>query len=169
MREKKKALLCAAAVVEAAMLVSAFIIFTGSGTEKRKDSIILNYDQSAIDGELPGKTEEEIQKELNAKVEEGMFNISINPEIRVDGSTDVGNARIENIKANHYLMQVDIKEGEKILYSSGNIRPGQYIDNIKMADMDSGEYDAQAVFTALDTESGEVVGRAGAVVKLYVD
>ena len=169
MREKKKALLCAAAVIEAVLLVSAFIIFWSSDREEKTDGIILNYDQSAVDGELPGKTEEEIQKELNAKVEEGMFNISINPEIRVDRNTDIGDARIENIKANHYLMQVDIKAGDEILYSSGSIRPGQYIDNIKIADLDPGEYDVQAVFTALDAENGETVGHAGAVVKLYVD
>ena len=55
-------------------------------------------DRNALEGFLPGKSEAEIQEELNRIIEEGRVNISMNPTPVIrDGKINV---RIENVPAN---------------------------------------------------------------------
>ena len=56
-------------------------------------------DRNALEGFLPGKTEDEIKAELNRYIQEGFFNVSMNPQMTLkDGKLDV---HIENVPANH--------------------------------------------------------------------
>ena len=66
------------------------------------------FDTAAMEGRIKMMTEAEIQEELNRVVEEGMFNISIASAIVFESPTSEGQARIENIAANRYHMQVEI-------------------------------------------------------------
>lgn len=120
-------------------------------------------------GQLPNKTPEEIEKVLNQVVEEGMFNVSINTHIiNVDGKANVG---IENIPGNHYLMQVDIhlQEDDKLVYSSGYIEPGYYIDEAEFTEkMEKGVHHAVAIFTALDPETEEIEGQTSVEIEIEV-
>ena len=60
------------------------------------------YDSNAAQGQFEGKSKEEIQAALNEEVAKGMMNISIAASITfADGSSE-GEARIENIAANHF-------------------------------------------------------------------
>jgi hypothetical protein len=129
------------------------------------------FDDAAQNGNLPGKPDAEIQAALNEIVEEGMFNISISPEITFADGTSKGDVLIENIEANHYHMQVTITldEGGTIVYESGAIKPGQYIESIKLTeDLSAGTYPATATFTALNQETMEKVGTAAAKITLIV-
>ena len=92
-----------------------------------------DIDRNALEGFLPGKSEEEIQAELNRVIEEGNFNASINTQLTLEKKKlDV---RIENVPANNYYMQVDIylyphqgsTDDSELIYQSGVIMQGKYI------------------------------------------
>ena len=129
------------------------------------------FDTSAVEGRIQTMTEEEIQAELNRVVEEGMFNISIASAVVIDSVTKEGEARIENIAANHYHMQVDLTlkdTGEKI-YSTKLIKPGFSVDTIKLEkDLAPGIYTVLATFSAITQEEMQLFGQAGAEITLYV-
>ena len=125
---------------------------------------------AALQGSINVMTEEEIQEALANTIREGMFRISIASEIFAIEGGDA-QVRIENNLSNRYIMQVTIYRddtGEEI-YATDLIDPGYYILNAKLdVDVPSGEYDVTAVFTALYPDTEEIVGTAGANVKLYV-
>lgn len=129
------------------------------------------FDTDAMLGRIQTMTEEEIQQELNRVVEEGMFNISIASAIVFDGPQGEGEARIENVESNRYHMKVDIRldsTGE-LVYSSKLIRPGYSIQNIRLnRELEPGEYEATATFSAITQQEMELFGQAGAQIKLYV-
>lgn len=129
------------------------------------------YDPSAVTGILPGMTEAEIQEELNRVVEEGMLNISIASDISFEDGKAKGKANIYNTEANHYIFKVAITldDSGETVYESGGIRPGQYIEYIKLADsLEAGEYPATATFTAYTQDTLQIAGSAAAQVTLYV-
>ena len=137
---------------------------------QRKKAIGGQREASALQGALEIMTDEEIEEALNNIIEEGMFRISIASEII---TTESGEAqvRIQNHISNRYVMQVSIylqETGEEI-YSTDLIDPGYYIQyaNFKRK-LKPGEYEALAVFTALYPDTEDVVGTAGAAVKIYV-
>ena len=122
-------------------------------------------------GQLEGKTEAEIQAELDRQVEEGMFNISIASNIQFADGASPGKAYIENVPGNRYLMKVAITDdgSGELLYESGVLQPNQYIEDIALTrDLDPGAYDATATFTALDQTTYEEVGHTAAKVTLNV-
>ena len=131
-------------------------------------------DANALAGFLPGKTEEEIQAELNRIIEKGYFNVSINPTpvVKADGTV---NLNIENVPGNNYWMQVDVytidEDGaETLLYSSGIIKQGYYINEAK-ADAKlpaPGQYNGRADFTALMPETQESIGQTSATMLINV-
>ncbi|WP_139651342.1 flagellar protein FliS [Raoultibacter phocaeensis] len=129
------------------------------------------FDPNAKTGQAPYKTQEEIQAELDRVVEEGMFNISIASAIEFDDGASPGTAYIENVPGNRYLMQVAITlddTGETV-YESKAIKPDSYLETIELIqDLDEGNYPATALFTALDQDSHEEVGKAAAKVTLIV-
>lgn len=129
------------------------------------------FDAGAIEGNLPTKTDQEIQDELNRIVEEGMFNISIAPTITFENSDSEGQARIENIEANRYHMKVTITlddTGETV-YESKGIKPGSYIENIKLSEtLSKGEYKATATFSAYKQGDLTEVGTAAASIMIIM-
>ena len=125
---------------------------------------------AALQGTLQVLTEEEIQAELNRVVEEGMFRISIASTI-VGIEDETVDIRIENNRTNRYLMQVSLtldETGEEI-FATDLIDPGYYIKETRLdKPIKPGEYPATAIFTALYPDTGEIVGTAGAQVKLLI-
>ena len=129
------------------------------------------FDTDAMAGRIQTMSEEEIQEELNRVVEEGMFNISIASAIVFESPESEGEARIENVAANNYHMQVDIvlDESGETVYSSKLIQPGYSIGNIKLSEkLEPGEYEATAIFSAITKDDMKLFGTAGAQIKLYV-
>ena len=159
-----------------AVLVTLLIVFFVVPAVREQDGAKTAsdgwYDPAAKMGNLPGRTKEEIQAELNKIVEEGMFNISIASIIVFPDGESEGAARIENIAANRYNMSVTITpEGEdEPVYTSKGLKPGQYIENIRLdRDLPKGEYSATALFTAYTQEDLLKVGQAAAKITLIVE
>lgn len=131
-------------------------------------------DANALAGFLPGKTEEEIQAELNRIIEKGYFNVSINPTPNVapDGTV---NLNIENVPGNNYWMQVNVyiigeDGGETLLYASGIIKQGYYINEAEAAGKlpAPGQYNGRADFTALMPDTQENIGQTAATMLINV-
>ena len=122
-------------------------------------------------GQLEGKTEEEIQAELNRIVEEGMFNISINTAPTFENGKAEGPLQIENVPGNRYLMQVliTLDDTGELIYQTGLIEPNHHIQSAKLdVELEKGEYLATAVFNAYALETEEYVGSAGAKMTITV-
>lgn len=122
-------------------------------------------------GQLEGKSDAEIQAELDRVVEEGMFNISIASVVEMENGRAVGDLRIENVPGNRYLMQVTLVRndtGEQI-YQTDLIEPNHHIqrDTLDVV-LPKGSYECTALFEALDPETEELVGQAAAVITLNV-
>lgn len=166
-KTKNKTVLVVAAVLLLCLICFGlwFFLLRDTGYERYE------FDTDAIEGRIRTMTDEEIQEELNRVVEEGMFNISIASAIVFESPTAEGEARIENIAANNYHMQVEIvlDESGKTVYSSKLIQPGYSIDTIKLSEkLEPGEYAATAVFSAITRDEMKLFGTAGAQIMIYV-
>lgn len=166
MQQQKRpiAFYVAVAVAIIAVLVSLFLAF-------RSCSVDSTRDPNAELGQLDGKTQEEIQAELDRVVEEGMFNISIANIVQFADGASEGELRIENVPNNRYLMKVVITRDEQgdVIYESGLIEPNHHIQKAKLdVDLDKGDYPCTAVFYAYDRETEELVGQAAAKLTVSV-
>ncbi|MEF9945029.1 MAG: hypothetical protein RR869_02540 [Lachnospiraceae bacterium] len=126
-------------------------------------------DMEAFEGNLPGKSEAEIQADLNRIIKEGEFNVAMSGTVSIDGKK--GKVNIENVSANHYFMQVDIvytdekSKKDTLIYQSGIIKPGYSVGEATMkeslphhGDGKLTAYDAVATFHALDPKTKREVG-----------
>ena len=90
-------------------------------------------DPTARRGHYEGKTDEEIQADLDADVAWYAMEISVASAMTVaEGETTI-EARIENPEANHCDQKVRIldEEGEE-LYASGALHPGEYLQTVDL-------------------------------------
>lgn len=114
-------------------------------------------------GELPGMSEEDIQKMLDDRVSEGNFQININSELNFENGDAMGNLRILNSPNNHYLLVVEmyLKENGKRIYRSGAIEPGYYIEQDRLDEaLEKGDYPVSIHFRNYDLQSEEYIGEA---------
>jgi hypothetical protein len=122
-------------------------------------------------GQLDGKSEAEIQAELNRVVEEGMLHISINTTpVFPDGKSE-GNLEIENVPNNHYLMRVEIADSDNgdLLYSTKYIEPNSHIQSAALEkELAAGEYPATATFHAYDPNTLTEIGSTACEMLIYV-
>ena len=108
---------------------------------------------------------------LKSLTQEGMFNISINPDIRMTSGRAEAELRVENIPANHHLMSVTLSRDDtgEVLYASGLIEPGYHIQAVPLETvLPGGSYTATALFTAYDLETEQPAGQAAARVRITV-
>lgn len=126
-------------------------------------------------GQLDGKSEAEIQEELNRVVEEGTMSISINVNPVFKNGTSEGTLEIENSPSNHYaqIISITVDETGEEVYNSGLIMPNYHIQTDKLSKaLSAGTYDCTATFTAYDTSTDEQnpieVGAAAAKITISV-
>ena len=162
---KPPALYVAVGVAVVAIVVACVLGFMAfSNTSQGRDP-------NAALGQLEGKTPEEIQKELDRIVEEGMFNISIASSVEFADGTSEGELRIENVPNNPYLMKVEITRDDtgEAVYTSGMIEPNHHIQKARLdVDLDAGDYPCTAVFYAYGKDDEQLVGQAAAKMTVSV-
>ena len=133
----------------------------------------LAYEANVVSGDIPGKTREQRQKELDSVVEEGMLAMSMNvtPFGKVTGKDCSVNWMIENPSNQGKLIRVEVTlddTGEKI-FETGAIRPGNYLESGPlMASLPAEEYSCTAVFLAYQEESENLIGQAAVKIKLVL-
>jgi len=130
----------------------------------------LVYEANVVSGDIPGKSREERQREMDSMVEEGMLAMSMN--ITPSGKVSDGrmiNWLIENPSNQGKLIRVEITRddtGEKI-YETGAIRPGSYVESAPLnVELSAGIYECTAVFLAYREETEALIGQAAVKVTL---
>lgn len=170
-KEKKKSKLLWIIIILLLLLIGV-----GSGIyyQMTRDNNLnrLTRDALALGGMLPGKTDQEIVDILSTKVAEGMVDIGIAAGPVFENGGKKGRIAIENIAANHYSFQVDIRLDDTgdIIYQSGLIDPGFYIEYIELnKTLQAGDYQATAHFTtySLD-ETEDKISEANVKIVLHV-
>lgn len=126
---------------------------------------------NAVVGAMPGKTDEQIQEELNRKVEEKMIAFSINSHpVYPDGRT-AGNILFENPSSNNKLTKMELyldDTGDKI-YETGLLRPGSYVPEAKLdKNLASGDYTCTAYIYAYRLEDESYIGKVAAGITITV-
>ena len=131
----------------------------------------LVYEANVVSGDIPGKSREERQQEMDSLVEEGMLAMSMNitPSGKVSGDSRGINWLIENPSNQGKLIRVEITRddtGEKI-YETGAIRPGSYVESAPLnVELSAGIYECTAVFLAYREETEALIGQAAVKVTL---
>ena len=132
----------------------------------------LVYEANVVSGDIPGKSREERQREMDSMVEEGMLAMSMNitPSGKVSGGRMI-NWLIENPSNQGKLIRVEITRddtGEKI-YETGAIKPGSYVESAPPdVSLPIGEYDCTARFYTYRLETEEYIGQAAAKIRLVI-
>lgn len=125
---------------------------------KEDDLSRLARDELALGGMLPGKSAQEISDLLGAKIAEGMVDIGISAEPIFERNGKKGRLGIENIAANRYSFQVELKLDEtgEVIYQSGLIDPGYYVEFVELnKTFQAGDYRATAVISTYSLDETE--------------
>lgn len=121
--------------------------------------------------EIDKDAEDNIQDELNEKVEASMMNISMNLSPVFENGTSEGNLLIVNEEVNNHMQVIEIfrDDTDELIYKSGAIPVGSKIETTKLdVNLPKGTYDCTAYFNSIDDETGESIGKAGANIKLTI-
>ena len=168
----------AIAIVIGVLLVIAILLaaFRGCENEKPIENSVetgpgIVYDDGAVEGGWNEADTDKIIASLNAKVEEGMINISMNTSPNFRDGTAEGNLMIVNEGINRYPQVVEISRNDtgEMIYKSGAIPVGSKIEHAKLSvDLPAGTYDCTAMFYNVDSDTGSYLGCAGAIISITV-
>ncbi len=155
-------------------LILFYLLLGGKGADgilsNETDKIDFIVDGNVTDGDIVGKSKDDIVDALNQKVQDGMINISMNTNpIFADGEAK-GTLMITNSEINRYPQMIEIytKDTNELIYSGG-IEVGSKIETSTLSvDLPQGTYDCIAYFHAVDPDTGDRVGTAGADIKITI-
>lgn len=143
------------------------------GEEKSLDNLFdISTDKNASVGDEDKKSQDEVIAELNKQVAEGMINISMNTNPIFETGTSEGNLIIVNEETNRYpqVVEIYLKDTNELIYKSGGIPVGSKIENATLDyNLSKGTYDCIAYFNAINPDTGELVGKAGANIKVTIN
>ena len=172
---RKKICIGGAAAVIAAAAFAVLLCSRNPGASRQENDTetvsSLVMDANAEEGGLVNRSKEEIQAELNAKVAQGMINISMNTAPVFPSGTEKGNLLIVNSERNNYPQIVYIvrKDTGEEIYRSGGIPVGSKIEYAALdVPLPAGVYDCVAYFNNVD-ETGAILGTAGAEVSITIE
>lgn len=167
MSKGKKRMLTVAAV----LLLIAVTVAVCYYLFHKKDDPDLLFDDNATIGIMPGVDIDERRKELQDLLDKSVIAFSINTSPVFLNGTSKGNLLIENPGNNAKLLKVRIviDDTEEEVYASKYLKPGTYIENVKLDKvLEKGSYDATAYFLAYDEETTEYIGQTGAQITIAV-
>ena len=130
----------------------------------------LVFDEAAVEGGWESLSQEEVEAKLNAQLEEGMINISMNTSPWFEDGTSPGNLMIVNETINRHPQKVEIVRNDtgEVIYTSGAVPVGSKIEAAKLdVELEAGVYECTALFHNLD-ESGNIIGSAGAIITITI-
>ena len=172
-KKKKKIIAAVIAAIVAIIILLLCLSQCDRGVvaDDGRPTFDLTQDANATDGGIDGKSQEELQEELNKIVEEGMINISMNLNpVFANGAAD-GNLLIVNEEINRHPQVVEIyrDDTDELIYRSGVIPVGSKIEKGKLnVDLPAGQYACTAYFNSVDENTGELLGKAGAAIEITV-
>ncbi len=118
------------------------------------------------EGTQPGLTKEQIQEMLNKEVDESNISFSINSEPVFNGK--IGRIVFANPPFNAHDIDLTLYLNGEEIVKTGKIKPNQYIDQIELLGnaLKKGEYKGNAVITAYNQETDEIIGQANVEVDI---
>lgn len=152
------------AVLMLVLIIGSVVCMSGGGDETTTSNggtfYDLTADANATEGGIEYKTQEEIEAELNAKVADGMINVSMNTNPVFENGT--GNLLITNSDVNNYPQIIEIyDENNQLIYQSGLIEVGSKVETgLLLVGLSVGDHDCMATFNAVNPTTGELAGRA---------
>lgn len=171
--DRKKIIIIAAAAL--VIIILLFLLLSSCGKGNVAEGIGIRYstlqDPNARAGSLSAEDMEAIMAELNRAAEEGMMTISMNLCPVFETGASEGNLLICNDRSNRYpqIVEIYLKDTSELIYSSGSIPVGSSIENARLSrDLDAGIYRCTAYFLAINPDSGELMGKAGADITVTV-
>lgn len=157
------------------MILSSILLIAGISTASYflyfKNKSDIEYEDNATIGVMPGIDIEKRREELQKKLDESVIAFSINTSPVFASGASEGNLMIENPEQNQKLIvaQIKIDNYEQPIYESKYIKPGSYIENIKLNKvLDKGTYDAIAYFKAYNQETRDYIGETSAKITITV-
>ena len=132
----------------------------------------IDYEENATMGILPGVDLEQRRKELQELLDNSMIAFSVNTSPIFESGTSEGNLMIENPGNNAKLIiaEMHLKDTDEIIYTSKYIKPGSYVENVKLDKvLSKGVYDAIVYFKAYDLDTKDYIGQTGAEVTLTIE
>ncbi len=131
----------------------------------------LEFEDNAILGMMPGIDMDARLKELQDKLDESMIAFSINSNPSFANGISMGNVMIENPEHNAKLLVAEIylDAGNELLYKTKFIKPGSYIQSIKLdKELPKGSYPATVYFKAYSEDGSTFIGQTGAQITIHI-
>ncbi len=128
-------------------------------------------DDNAVEGGWNKVDEDKVRENLNASVEEGYINISMNTTPLFENGEAEGNLMIVNETINKYPQKVIITRNDNgdVIYESKGIPVGSKIEKAKLLEnLPAGTYECTAMFHNMNPDTGESLGCAGAIIQITV-
>ena len=128
-------------------------------------------DDNAVEGGWNKVDEDKVRENLNASVEEGYINISMNTTPVFENGEVEGNLMIVNETINKYPQKVIITRNDNgdVIYESKGIPVGSKIEKAMLSeDLPAGTYECTAMFHNMNPDTGESLGCAGAIIQITV-
>lgn len=160
-------------VVIAALLVIAIAVFvlTSCNEESSVKTFNLDKDANTEKGAISTPDPQKVKEDLNKIVEDGMMTISMNLSPVFQDGTSQGNLLIYNDPSNKnpQVVEIYLKDSGELIYQSGGIDVGEKIEFAPLlVDLETGSYPCVAYFNAVNAETKELVGKAGAEITIEV-
>ena len=126
---------------------------------------------NAVVGTMPGKTDEQIEEELNRKVDEKTIAFVLNSEpVYADGRAK-GTIMFENPASNGKRTRLELYRDDtnELIYKTGLLDPGSYVPEAKLDKfLEKGNYDCTAYIYAYKLNTEEYLGKVAAGVTVHV-
>lgn len=153
------------------LILAAILCLLVRGSRKTERKEGLAYEANVVAGDIPGKSKEERQRELDSIVEEGMLAMSINatPVGKTTGTDRNINWLVENPSNQGKLIRVEVwlDSQEELIYETGAIPPGNYVESAPLrTELPPGEYNCTARFYAYQEDTETYIGQAAAQIRL---
>ena len=173
-RKQRKLIPVILAIIIIIILISLIRSCGTSAKQAPRNDVLLEMTEGNLN-EAVHKTPEEIQDELQKKVEEGTMNISMNLNPSFSGASEAGNLLIVNDKINRHAQIVEIylkgesrRNNDTPIYYSGVIPVGGEIayDTLDY-ELSAGKHECVAYFYSVDSD-GRILGIAAAEVNIHI-
>lgn len=126
---------------------------------------------NAVVGNMPGKSQEQIEAELTRQISEKEIAFSINAAPVFETGDSKGNILFENPASNKKLTRVEIRidDTEELIYKSGLLEPGSYIPSAQLlVELEPGSYTCTALIYAYRQEDDSYIGKVAAGLNISV-
>lgn len=167
MKQKKKIIVSICFIV--ALIVISFGMRSYMSPQPVNSNLVM--DDNATLGIMPGVDKEQRLSELQEKLDKSMIAFSVNTNPTFLNGISEGNIMIENPEQNAKLLVAEIylDESQELLYATKAIKPGSYIENVKLdKELVKGEYPATIYFKGYSEDSQEYIGQTAAQITLHI-